>query len=395
MTSFPQVTKREHTLGIWALTLGYFISYIPYSGLSKAITSGLLTGGHLIPGCQVLPAAAISTAITVPLFITLMGWWSYGRKRRILGVNVFFPRRQTFLSGIGFAAIILSTTLAYSFSGVSIILALVLMRAGVLIMSPVIDRIFHRRVRWFSWAGLIFSLIALVISFSNLNGYQLSLSAVLNLAVYLTGYVLRLISMTEIAKTGTREVAYGYFVEEQAVAMLALVLVPALAALTGHGDIASQFRFGFAHLFSGSSALAGWAIGFCYAALGIFLSFIYLDCRENSFCMPLFSCSSLLSGIVASYLLMYFAHGPTPNGLQISAAFLIVAALLVMSPLHHLPLYIKQLKDAIADKRLVLLKFASPDSATAPVAPHPSGAQFITINFHAVRDIIRKRTLAG
>jgi hypothetical protein len=398
MISFPQVTKREYTLGIWALTLGYFLSYIPYSGLSKAITSGLLTGGRLIPGCQVLPAAAISTAITVPLFITLMGWWSYGRKRRVFGFNVLFPRRQTFISGIGFAAIILTTTLAYSFSGVSIILALVLMRAGVLIMSPVIDRIFQRRVRWFSWVGLIFSLLALIISFSDIDGYKLSLAAVLNLAVYLAGYALRLFSMTEIAKTGKKEVAYGYFVEEQAVAMLALVLVPCLVALAGRGDIGNQFRFGFAHLFSGSFALAGWAIGFFYAALGIFLSFIYLDRRENSFCMPLFSCSSLLSGIVASYLLMYWAHGPTPNGLQISAAFLIVTALLVMSPLHHLPLYIKQLKDAVADKRLVLLKFASPDPASAPAALHPSaasGAHFITINISAVRDVLRKRTLAG
>ncbi len=388
--SFPG-TKREYTLGIWALTLGYFLSYIPYSGLSKAITSGLLTGGRVVPGCEVLPAAALSTAITVPLFITLMGWWSYGRKRRILGVSVLFPRRQTFISGIGFAAIILTTTLAYSFSGVSIILALVLMRAGVLIMSPIIDRIFRRRVRWFSWVGLIFSMVALIISFSDVNSYRLGLAAVLNLAGYLTGYILRLSSMTEIAKTGKKEVAYGYFVEEQAVAMLVLVLVPSLLALTGMGSIASQLRFGFAHLFSGPLAGAGWAIGFFYAALGIFLSFIYLDRRENSFCMPLFSCSSLLSGVVASYVLMYWVHGPTPNGLQIGAAFLIVAALLVMSPLHHLPLYIKQLNNAVAERRLVLLKFAGPESPSVPAASHPQQAQFITINFKAVRDVVQKR----
>src|SRR5215472_17949749 len=191
-------TKREHSLRIWVLTLGYFLFYVPYSGLSKGVTSGLLTG-RSIPGPELLPSAAISTAIVTLLFITIMGWWKYGRKRRILVLNIVFPRLQTFLSGLGFAAIILTTTLAYSFSGVSIILALVLMRAGVLIMSPVIDRIFRRRVRWFSWAGLILSLVALVISFTSIRDYQLSLGALLNLAAYLCGYALRIPAMTQVA----------------------------------------------------------------------------------------------------------------------------------------------------------------------------------------------------
>src|SRR5580700_6408169 len=108
-------TKREYTLGIWALALGYFLSYIPYSGLTKAATSGLLARGLLIPVSELLPSAAISTAIAIFLFITIKGWWQYGRKHRVFGLNVLFPRRQTFVSGIGFAAIIVTTTLAYGF----------------------------------------------------------------------------------------------------------------------------------------------------------------------------------------------------------------------------------------------------------------------------------------
>src|SRR6266567_2994461 len=385
-------TKREHTLGIWALTLGYFLSYIPYSGLSKAITSGLLTEGRLVPGPALLPSANISTAISVLLFITGMGWWKYASTRRVFGLNVLFPRRQTFISGLSFAAIIITTTLAYSFSGVSIVLALVLMRAGVLTMSPLIDRFFHRRVRWFSWIGLVLSLAALGISFSSIHGYQLSLAALLNLAGYLSGYALRIPCMTQIAKTGEKEVAYAYFVEEQAVAMPTLVLVPAVLALIGRGDIANQIRFGFAHLLSSPFAPYGWAVGFFYAALGIFLSFIYLDRRENTFCMPLFSGSSLLSGIVASYIILWWAHGPAPSGIQISAAFLILAALLIMSPLHHLPLYIKQLKDAIADRRLVLVDFVKTTPSNLQALSPPSPSSVITVNFQAVRQVLGKKS---
>jgi len=384
-------TKRAYTLGIWALALGYFLSYVPYSGLTKAATSGLLTRGLLIPASELLPSAAVSTAIAIFLFISIMGWWQHGRKHRVFGLNVLFPRRQTFVSGIGFAAIIVTTTLAYGFRGVSIILALVLMRAGTLTMSPIIDQIFHRRVRWFSWAGLILSLFAVAISLNDTRGYQLSTAVLINLAVYLAGHALRIPSMTKIAKTGERRVAYEYFVEEQAVAMPVLILVLALLAAIGRGDLMNHLRFGFAHLFSGSSALFGWAIGLFYAALGIFLSFIYLDRRENTFCMPLFACSSLLSGIVASYLLGWWVHGPAPSRVQISSAFVLIAALLVMSPLHHLPLYIRQLTNAVVGRQLVLVEFVRNGSKEISEVAQPMAVRFITIDVQGIRQFFRKQ----
>jgi hypothetical protein len=385
-------TKRLYGPGIWTLALGYFLSYIPYSGLSKAVTSGLLTGGRLIPGPALLPSAALSTAITVLLFITLMGWWRYSQRRPAFGLNVPFPRPEAFVSGIGFAIIILTTTLAYSFSGVSIILALVLMRAGVLSMSPFIDWFFQRRVRWFSWIGLLLSLTAILISLSNAHGYRLNLAALLNLGGYLTGYALRIPSMTRNAKTGAREVAYQYFVEEQTVAMPVLVLIPVALAVTGRGELANQLRFGFVHLFDSSFAQFGWTIGLFYAVLGIFLSFLYLDRRENTFCMPLFACSSLLSGIVATYFLMWWAHMPSPNGVQIIGAILLITALLVMSPLHHLPLYIKQIREAISEDRLRVFTLVYSDAGRLASINQPIAQSIITINFNSVNDIMRKRS---
>jgi hypothetical protein len=384
--------RREYTLGIWALTLGYFVFYVPYSGLTKAATSGLLPGFRHVPGAELLPAAAISNAIAVLLFISLMGWWKYGRKRTVAGRMIFYPRRQTLISGLSFATIIITTTLAYSFSGVSILFALVLMRAGVLIMSPLIDRVFHRRVRWFSWTGLALSLAALLLSFSSIHEYQLALATLLNLAAYLTGYALRLPCMTQIAKTGQKEIALNYFVEEQIVAMPALVLAPALLAIFGRGEIPLQLQHGFSHLsFSGGSTWAGVGIGLFYAGLGICLSFIYLDRRENTFCMPLFACSSLLSGLVASYILRWWLNGPPVSGAQIGAAMLIAAALLVMSPLHHLPLYLRQLKGAIQEHRLVVVDFSRPDEADPRAAPAPAYASFITVNFDALRQVLHKQ----
>jgi uncharacterized membrane protein YdcZ (DUF606 family) len=337
-----------------------------------------------------LPSTVISTALLIPLFITVMGWWKYARVRKLFGITVPFPSWHTFLSGICFATIIATTTLAYSFKGVSIIFALLLMRAGTLIMGPLIDRVFRRRVRWFSWAGLSLSLAALLIAFLDVREYQLSILAVVNLAAYLTGYALRLPCMTQIAKTRDKNLSLRYFVEEQMVAMPSLVLVPGIVALIGRGAIVNDLRFGFTHLFNGYFVLPGLAIGLFYAGLGVFTTFIFLDRRENTFCIPMHSCSSLLAGIVASYILMGWLHAPPPSGAQIGGVLLIIAALLVMSPLHHLPLYIRQLREAIAEKRLVMVDFVDSQPA-GPGLSAPSAARFITVNFQAVRDVVGKQ----
>src|SRR5947199_10456921 len=99
-------TKREHTLGIWALGLGYFIFYTPYSGLIKAVTSGLLSHGERVSGFVLLPSTVISTALLILLFITIMGWWRFARVRNVFGRAICFPSVHTFLSGICFATII-------------------------------------------------------------------------------------------------------------------------------------------------------------------------------------------------------------------------------------------------------------------------------------------------
>src|SRR5690349_4559362 len=103
-------TKRNHTLGIWALGLGYFLFYIPYSGLSKAVTSGLLSGGSPVSGFVLLPSMGLATALTMLLFITAMGWWKYAPESAPAGVRLR-PRIQIFISGVSFAVIIVSTTL--------------------------------------------------------------------------------------------------------------------------------------------------------------------------------------------------------------------------------------------------------------------------------------------
>ena len=120
---------------IWWFAAGFLFFYTTYAALSKAVTAGVvpwLPKGLL--GLEILPAAILGTVLTVPLIITLVGWW------RFAGL----PSREIALSGFGLALIIGSTTVAFTFQGISIVLALILMRGGLLIMAPLIDAVFGR-----------------------------------------------------------------------------------------------------------------------------------------------------------------------------------------------------------------------------------------------------------
>ena len=328
--------KRQFSLGIWWFALGYFGFYIPYSALVKAITNGAIPGMPKLSGLELLPATIIPAALTMVLFITLKGWWKYPDRRSLFGVSVPVPRRSTALSGLGFALIIGTTTLAYTFEGISIVFALLLLRGGVLVIAPIVDTLFRRRVRWFSWMALGLSLTALAIAFSDIGNYTMSIAAALNVVAYLTGYLVRLPCMTRTAKSSKKEVTYRYFVEEQLVAMPTLVLVPAFFALWGATDAMLQLRSGFVTLLSGEAAAPALIVGILYACLSVCGTMIYLDRRENTFCIPLNRCSSLLSGVVASFALSFLVGLAPPSPLQLVGAALVIVAVLSLSPLHHL-----------------------------------------------------------
>jgi len=124
-------THRKYGLGIWGLGLGFYLFYAPYSGLTKALSNGLLPGTlGPVRGTVLLPVSAIATVVGMLGFITAMGWWKHAGHRDFFGTSIPFPRRQTFLSGVCMATIMGTTTLAFTFAGLSIVLVLVLLRGG-------------------------------------------------------------------------------------------------------------------------------------------------------------------------------------------------------------------------------------------------------------------------
>lgn len=329
-------SHRQFKLAIWGLALGYFVFYAPYVALIKIVVNGRWPGvNDPVTGFRLLPAVVISTAAALLVIVSLKGWWKYAEHRRVFGIQIPVPRRLVLLSGVGTAVIIGTTTLIFAFRGISIVLALVLMRGGVLIIGPVVDRVFRRRVRWFSWAALVVTAFAVVIALADVSNYRLSTLTTAIILAYLAGYILRIPCATSLAKTRDMAATYRYFVEEQLVAISVLVLIPAVLALIGKGEIMLELRAGFAGLFTSSVTIPALIIGALYACLYCFGTLIYLDCRENTYCIPLNRSSSLLAGCLASLILTLALGLDPPGAAQLFGAALLVLALLLLSPFHH------------------------------------------------------------
>ncbi len=329
-------SRRRFKLRIWWLALGYFSFYAPYSFLIKILTSkswpGITTP---VSGFRMLPAVVIATAIVLPLIITFKGWWRYFSRREFMGRSLPIPPATIVLSGFGTAIIIGTTTLTFTFTGVSILFALLLMRGGVLMIAPTVDFVFGRRVRWFSWVAFGLTLPAVALALIDVNNYHLTTLAALTIVAYLSGYLLRIPCLTSLAKQDDTEITRRYFVEESIVAMIFLVTIPATFALIGQGEIMLELRQGFIELFSSNVTVPAMLIGALYASLYCFGTLIYLDSRENTFCIPLNRASSLLAGIVATYAVALMLGQATPSQAQLGGAGLILLALMFLSPLHH------------------------------------------------------------
>ena len=343
MTTNPH--RRRFKLRIWWLALGYFAFYAPYTLLLKVLTTQIWPGvDGPTSGFRILPAVAIATAVVLLAIITFKGWWKYVSHREFLGRSLPIPPATLVLSGFGTAVIIGTTTLAFTFSGVSILLALLLMRGGVLIIAPSVDLLFRRRVRWFSWVALGITLPAITIAVFDVNNYRLTSIALLTIGAYLCGYLLRLPCLTRLAKQQDDKITLRYFVEESMVAVSLLVAIPAVFALVGQGEIMMELRRGFVEMFASSVTLPAMLIGALYAGLYCFGTLIYLDCRENTFCIPLNRASSLLAGLLATLLLAALFGQTFPSAAQFGSAGLIVLALMFLSPLHHVDRYMPFLK---------------------------------------------------
>lgn len=313
----PEAEAPWAPVPIWALGAGYFAVYVVFALIVRRAQAASID----------LFAAAPAMVLGFTLGATPVAWGLYRRYRRIGATAPAHPGRSA-VSALATAVIAATTVIALAMDGVGVLLALVLMRGGVLALSPAIDWTHGRRPRGASWAALALSLAA--VGLALLPYWQAPALAglvLLNLAFYWTAYAVRLTAMTRGAKRPEPGLRARWLALDCAGAILALAAALAVAALFD-----ASLRAGVLALATGGPAVqAGLAIGLAYAAVLTFGSLVYLDRRENCFAVTVNRGASLLSGLAAALILHAVFAAPAPAATTYSGALLVVLALAVLA----------------------------------------------------------------
>src|SRR4029078_13670996 len=163
-----------------------------------------------------------------------------------------------------------------------------------------------------------------------------------------------------------REATLRYFVEEQMVASPLLVITLVVLSLIGAGDVMLAFRTGLTTFVTTPAAFYAALVGLSYAALCICTTLIFLDRRENTFCMPMHCGSSMLSGFTATAILAYWYGQSSPTMGQTLSAGFIAVALGFLSPLHHLDRILARLRGPRRER--LFLFVCSGNTCRSPMA---------------------------
>ncbi|HXC60477.1 MAG TPA: hypothetical protein VN645_14270 [Steroidobacteraceae bacterium] len=310
----------------------YFISYIPNIILTRLATSGVnAERGRPLTGLETLPVSLIINLLLTYAFIWASGWHRDAHRIQIGAARLPVPTRYTALSGIGTALVLFTVPLSFTFTNVSIPFIQLLMRGDILLIAPLVDFIFGRRVRWWSWTALIIVAIALTFVVHQRGGFRLPPLAIATVVLYTLGYFLRLAVMTRISKSGDAASVRGYFVEEKLIALPMSVVALAAISWMGLGSQAGELSWGFTRAWSDPVFLLLAGGGFTLTIISVFAAIILLDPRENSYCVPLERSSSLLAGLAAAFVLHAVWGQSAPAGSELIGASLLLAAIVLLT----------------------------------------------------------------
>ncbi len=316
---------------IWWLAAGYFSAYVFFALGVKLVTPSANDVFSL------LPAFVCGVAVTItpvlwhlvnrasahvadgenPNSPGLIGW---RQRARIIATLLARHRWAVLVSGVSTALIVVTTVFALSFRAVSIAVALLMMRGGVLALSPLIDWLTDRSIRPQAWGALGISVAAIAVTalLTSAKG-TIPLIIGLNLALYIGAYGVRLTLMAKTAKLRTRGLRATYGVGELVVCVATLFVCVLAVGWLGPIEAAQAIRQGLI-----SFSWGGFALGVTYGWVLTFGTLIYLDHRETSFAVPVNRAASLVSGGVASALLFFLWGGPPVQGVTMATMAIVL-----------------------------------------------------------------------
>lgn len=338
-----------------AATLLYFLSYMVFSFSAKWLGSPH-PDSPAIDGLALLPASMLCCAVVWLLGLGVEAAVAAYRRHHVIhhhrldvvtelrhdgvyvttGPHGLLPTsrlaaalpllftRDVLVAAVASAAILISSTLAYSTPQVSLLLPLLLMKGGVNLWGPVVSWLRGDGVTTRARLVLGLALAAVVAVLWN----KLSLTAsfavgitVAYAAVYVAAYFPKLEVLSRYRSDGDFLVA-----EMTTTLIIALPLAVVvgwahtwqqshLAGAAGHVDVATLLRT-LPHAVIASTASLGallckplvWVMAVASEGAGLFGGLVFLAPVASTLSVPLNRCTSLLGGFVATVALWSLSH---------------------------------------------------------------------------------------
>ena len=323
---------RAGRLSLEAWVALYLLLYLPNVMITRWVSTTPHAGlGRPLTGLETLPVSLITSLVLTYLFIWWSGWHRDANAVRLAGFRVPVPTRLTMLSGVGTAFVLFTVPLSFTIPDVSIPFMQLLMRGDILVIAPLVDLAFGRKVHWWSWAALVMVLVALAITLTDRGGFNLPPLAILTVVLYTFGYFLRLWVMNRISKTGDEAGIRRYFVEEKIIALPLSVAVLAAISASGIGGQSGELAWGFLTAWSDPVLLPLLLIGVTLTMISVVAIIILLAPQENAYCVPLERAASLLAGVAGSVLLALFWGGDMPRSAELWGAAILIGAIVLLS----------------------------------------------------------------
>jgi hypothetical protein len=314
------------------LLLLYVLCYVPNVLLTKLVTTGVRADlDRPLSGAETVPASLLVNLALTYLFIWLSGWYRDAHQVRLANVSLPVPTRYTALSAVGSALVLCTVPLSFTFASVSIPYIQLLMRGDILLIAPLVDLLFGRRVRWWSWVALVTVAIAIGLVVQQRGGLKLPPLAIATVALYTFGYFLRLAVMTRVAKNGDAAAVRRYFVEEKLVSLpLSVVILAGVSVLTP-GARWDDLGWAFAGIWSDAAVWPMIGVGVTMVLVSVCASLILLAPQENSYCVPLERSAGLLAGIIAAWALHWGWGLDAPTRIEMLGASLLIGAIVLLT----------------------------------------------------------------
>ena len=185
------------------------------------------------------------------LVVFALGWYKFQSSQYVTYGGITFPKELLYIVPSGFctAIVIPTTTLLYSL-GISVMVAQIIMRGSIIVISRGIDfvqtkqGILTKKVCWEEEVGVLFAIIAVSVQLKYATSEDFNfihnVPAMIILGSYLVAYTIRIYIMNFYKNTRPKDAIYdykGFFAIEQIAATLAIFSVGLFLVYGTNSDI--------------------------------------------------------------------------------------------------------------------------------------------------------------